>query len=212
VSDLIILERPDGVLAVREPGLPPPHRLLVLIHGWGGNENSLWKLTGDLPGDYRMVAPRGSYIKTDGEYGWRPTILGRRSRLEENRQPAHDLLARIDAWADDSGVDATRFSVMGFSQGAAMVYVLAHLFPERLSHAVVLSGYPPRGLDLSDTRLKQIPFLISHGIRDDIIAIEEGRKALPMLGDAGAQVTWIEEDVAHMTGPQTLAAIPDFLK
>ena len=208
----MILTRPDGVLAVREPNLPPPHRLLVLIHGWGQNENSLWELTDELPRDYRVVAPRGPYFKAEGEYGWRPTILGRRSRLEENLDPAQDLVARIDAWAGETGIDASRFSVMGFSQGAALVYVLAHLFPKRLARAVVLSGYPPRGLDLSDTRLKDIPFLVSHGTRDDIIDIEEARRALPMLGEAGARVTWVEEDVAHTPGPITLQTISDFLK
>jgi phospholipase/carboxylesterase len=212
VSEPVILTRPDGVLSVLKPDLPPPHRLLVMIHGWGQNENSLWELKDGLPQDYWIVAPRGSYFKAEGEYGWRPTIIGRRSRLEENLGPATELVARIDAWAGEIGVDASQFSVMGFSQGAALVYVLANLFPKRLTRAVVLSGYPPRGLDLSDTRLKDIPFLVSHGTRDDIIDIEEARRALPMLGEAGARVTWIEEDVAHTPGPITLQTISDFLK
>ena len=211
MSKAVTLTRPDGVLAIREPALPPPHQLLILIHGWGGNEHSLWDFTQGIPADYRVVAPRGKFFKAEGEYGWRPTILGRRSRLEENLAPAHDLLARIDTWASLSHVDASKFSLLGFSQGAALVYVLAHLFPKRLAHAIVLSGYPPRGLDLSDANLKDILFLISHGTRDDIIDIEEARKALPMLGEAGARVTWIEEDVAHTPGPITRKAIPDFL-
>jgi phospholipase/carboxylesterase len=200
------------VLAVREPEQPPPHRLLVLIHGWGQNENSLWGFTAGLPGDYRILAPRGPYFKAEGEYGWRPTIIGRRSRLEENVQPAQELAARIDAWAGENRVDATHFAVLGFSQGAALIYVLATLIPERLSRAVVLSGYPPRGLDLSDVPLKGTPFLISHGRQDDIIAIEEGQKALPMLAAAGAEVTWIEEDIAHQVGPKTRQAITHFMK
>ena len=212
VSETLILTRPDGVLAIREPELPPPHRLLVLLHGWGQNENSLWEFTAGLPGDYHILAPRGPYFKAEGEYGWRPTIIGRRSRLEENVQPAQELVARIDAWAGENHVDATHFSVLGFSQGAAMIYVLAALFPERLSRAVVLSGYPPRGLDLSDKPLKGIPFLVSHGRQDDIIDFEEGQKALPMLAAAGAEVTWIEEDISHQVGPKTRLAIPDFLK
>jgi len=212
VSETLILTRPDGVLAMREPVLPPPHRLLVLIHGWGQNENSLWEFTAGLPGDYRILAPRGSYFKAEGEYGWRPTIIGRRSRLEENVQPARELVARIDTWAGEYKADATRFTVLGFSQGAAMIYVLAALFPERLARAVVLSGYPPRGLDLSDKPLKGIPFLVSHGRQDDIIAFEEGQNALPMLAAAGAEVTWIEEDIAHQVGPKTQLAIPGFLQ
>jgi len=212
VNETVILTRPDGVLAIREPESPPPHRLLVLIHGWGQNENALWEFAAGLPGDYRIIAPRGPYFKAEGEYGWRPTILGRRSRLEENLQPAQDLVARIDAWAGENDVDATHFTVLGFSQGAALIYVLAALFPERLSRAVVCSGYPPRGLDLSDKPLKGIPFLVSHGRQDDIIDFEEGQKALPMLAAAGAEVTWIEEDVAHQVGPKTRLAIPGFLK
>ena len=113
MSEPVILTRPDGVLALREPALPPPHRLLVLIHGWGGNEHSLWEFTKGIPADYRVIAPRGTYFKAEGEYGWRPTILGRRSRLEENLEPAHDLLARIDTWASLSHVDASKFSLTG---------------------------------------------------------------------------------------------------
>ena len=208
----MLLERPDGVLAVREPSSPPPHRLLLLLHGWAGSEHSLWEFADGLPGDYRVVAPRGPYIKAPGEFGWRPTILGRRSRLEENIQPAQELVTRIDAWAGENGVDATRFAVLGFSQGAALIYVLAALFPDRLSRAVVLSGYPPRGLDLSDKPLKGIPFLVSHGRLDDIISFKEGRKALPMLAAAGAEVTWIEEGISHQVGPKTRLAIPGFLQ
>ncbi len=212
MSEPIILNRPDGVLAVREPGLPPPNRLLVMIHGWGGSEQSIWLFTEGLPADYWMIAPRGPVVKSSGEFGWRPTILGRRSHLEENIQPARDLVARIDSWAADTGVDAARFSVMGFSQGAAMVYVLAGLLPERLVRAAVLSGYPPRGLDLSSKRLKDIPFLISHGTQDDIIAIEEAKKAIPMLESAGAQVTFFEEDHRHVVGEKARQAIPLFFK
>jgi phospholipase/carboxylesterase len=212
VNEIQILNRLDGVLALREPDLPPPHRLLILIHGWGGNENSLWELTSGLPGDYRILAPRGTFFKAEGEYGWRPTILGRRSRLEENLSPARDLVARIDAWSAENSVDATHFTVLGFSQGAALVYVLAHLFPQRLSGAVVLSGYPPRGLELPGDSLMDIPFLVAHGTQDDIIAITDARKALPMLAEAGARVTWLEEDVGHKAGPLARQAILDFLK
>ncbi|MGA9398206.1 MAG: dienelactone hydrolase family protein [Anaerolineaceae bacterium] len=212
MSEPQLLNRPDGVLAVREPGLPPPHRLLVLLHGVGGNELSMWIFAEGLPADYRVIAPRGPVVKSPGEYSWRPTIMGRRSHLEENIQPARDLVARIDAWANEAGVDATRFSVMGFSQGAALVYVLAGLFPQRLLRAAVLSGYPPRGLDLSTKPLTDIPFLVTHGTQDDIIAIEEAQKALPMLEKAGARVTYIVEDLRHVVGDKARQAIRSFFK
>lgn len=212
MSEITLLERPDGVMALREPAVPPPHRLLVLLHGRGGNENSLWEFTIHLPGDYRVLAPRGPYMKSPGEYGWRPTIVGRHASLEDNLQPANSLLARINGWARENGMGEPRFAVLGFSQGAVLVYVLAHLFPQRLTRAVVLSGYPPRGLDLSDAPLKDIPFLISHGTRDDIVPIEISRDARPMLAAAGARVTWIEEDTTHLPGPKVRQAIPEFLQ
>jgi phospholipase/carboxylesterase len=212
VSEPSILERADGVLAVREPEGSPPHRLLVLLHGWGGNELSMWEFAENLPPDYRVIAPRGPVVKESGEYGWRPTILGRRSHLQENIQPANDLLARIDTWAGETGVDASLFSVMGFSQGAALVYVLAGLFPARLLRAAALSGYPPRGLDLATKPLAEIPFLITHGTQDDIISIEEANKALPALEKAGARVTYIEENVHHTVGEKARLAIPLFFK
>ncbi len=172
----------------------------------------MWEFAEGLTADYWVVAPRGTFAKSPGEYGWRPTILGRRSHLTENIQPARDMVQRIDTWAGQTGVDSSRFSVMGFSQGAALVYVLASLFPERLVRGVVLSGYPPRGLDLSTVPLASIPFLVTHGTQDDIIAIEEGQKALPMLEKAGAQVTYIEENHRHVVGSTARVAITQFLK
>ena len=212
MSEFTVFDRPDGALAIRAPKLPAPHRLLILLHGWGGNETSMGEFAQDLPEDYWVVAPRGIVEKSPGEYGWRFTILGRRSHLEENIQPARNIVQRIDAWAAETEVDASHFSVMGFSQGAALVYVLAGLFPERLVRAVVLSGYIPRGLDLSTVQLASIPFLITHGIEDEIIAVAEAHKALPMLEKAGAPVTYIEENYRHVVGKTGREAISQFLK
>ncbi len=50
--------------------------------------------------------------------------------LEDLRPAAECLLTFVKDWSISAEIDAEQFDLMGFSQGAALVYVLAFLRPE----------------------------------------------------------------------------------
>ena len=191
-------------------------RLLLLIHGWTGDENSMWVFTKDFPPDYWMIAPRAPHPAQLGGYSWRPPqpeTFGRPS-LETLKPAADELLSFVDAYSSMVRVDAEQFDVIGFSQGAAMSNVLALLYPQRIRKAGILAGFVPSGLEetIAARPLAGKPFFVAHGTQDEMVPIDRARASIELLEQAGAQVTYCEDEVGHKVSAGCLRALKEFLK
>ena len=192
-----------------------PSRLLIVLHGWMGDENSMWVLLRKLSSHYAILAPRGLHPVPEGGYSWReikPNTWGNAS-LEDLRTSAEELLSFLDEWSISAGVNASQFDAMGFSQGAAMTLTLALLHPERVLRMAVLSGFIPENSEflLNPGKLSGKSVFLSHGRKDDLIPIERARKALDLLRNAGAQVTYCESDAGHRLSKECLGAMEMYL-
>jgi len=186
-----------------------------MLHGFTGDENSMWVFARDLPTRFWIVAPRAPHTTEPSGYSWRPphaSDFGRPS-LEQLRPTAEALVRLIDAYQLSAGIDANVFDVMGFSQGAAMSNLLTFLYPERIRKAGILAGFVPSGLDeLVSTRpLEGKPFFVAHGTKDEMVPIDRARSSIEILEQAGAQVTYCEDEVGHKVSLTCLRALRDFL-
>jgi len=196
--------------------MPPgnPERLLVLIHGWMGDENSMWVLAHNLPPEIAILAPRAPIVVPEGGYSWRKIKPGtwENAAVEDFHPAADSLLAFVEDWAASTGVDGNKIELMGFSQGAAMSYVLASLYPQRIRQFAALSGFIPQGGEalLAAHRLSGKPVFVSHGRQDDMIPLEQAHKAVAQLELAGAQVTYCESDAGHKVSKECLKAMELF--
>ncbi len=94
---------------------------------------------------YELLAPRAPFPVAEGGYSWRKIRPGTwgNSSFEDLRPAAEALLAFVDDWSTSAGINAEQFDLMGFSQGAAMVYTLAFLYPDRIRRMAALSGFIP---------------------------------------------------------------------
>ena len=57
--------------------LPPQRasrRLLLLLHGWTGDENSMWVFARNFPRAAWMLAPRAPFLAPSGGYSWREHV------------------------------------------------------------------------------------------------------------------------------------------
>ena len=193
-----------------------PARLLLLIHGLTGDENSMWVFARNLPASYWMIAPRAPYVAEPTGYSWREKFdssqFGRPS-IEQLRPGADGLIGLVDEYAASAGIDASTFDVMGFSQGAAMSNVLAFLYPQRIRKIGILAGFVPSGLDelVAQRPLEGKPFFVTHGTKDEMVSIERARESVAVLERAGAQVTYCEDEVGHKVSVSCLRALKDFL-
>ncbi len=198
-------------------GIPDskPERMLIPLHGWMGDENSMWILVRKLSKKYIILMPRAPFPVTEGGYSWREVKPGTwgYSSLEDMRPPAEAFMALIDAWSASAGVNSNQFDLMGFSQGATMAYVLALLFPGRVRKLAALSGsFPVNGETLlASNRISGKPIFVAHGREDPLIRVENARKAVLILKEAGAQVEYCESDAGHKVSKECQEEMEDFL-
>ncbi len=211
-TDLIEFE--DWTLRIRKTDHPTP-RLLLMLHGFTGDENSMWVFARDLPSHYWIVAPRAPHITEPSGYSWRPlhSIDFGRPSLEQLRPAAEALIKLVDAYQLSAGIDASVFDVMGFSQGAAMSNLLVFLYPERIRKTGILAGFVPSGLDelVAKRPLAGKPFFVAHGTKDETVPVDRARASIEILQQAGAQVTYCEDEVGHKISLTCLRALKDFL-
>ena len=187
-----------------------------MIHGWTGDENSMWVFARNFPPDVWILAPRGIHVSPQGGYSWRPHREGTHGRpdLADLRESAGRLLTLVDEYQAEAGIEVGQFDVMGFSQGAAMSNVLACLYPHRVRKVGILAGFMPSGMEaiVAAKPLAGKPFFVTHGTQDNMIPIDHGRASMALLEQAGAHITYCEAEVGHKVSSDCLRALEAFFK
>ncbi len=192
-------------------------RLMLMVHGLTGDENSMWVFGRNMPSRYWLVLPRAPYSLESGGYSWRPPFVSSefgRPTLEQMRTSAEGLIRLVDEYIASAGIEANTFDLIGFSQGAAMCNVLAFLYPHRIRKTGILAGFVPHGLEdmVSKRPLEGKPFFVAHGTRDEMVAIDRARESIAILEAAGANVTYCEDNVGHKVSATCLRALGEFFK
>lgn len=201
----------DWVLRI----LPSPgKRILLLLHGWTGDENSMWVFARNFPADYYIIAPRAPYPAPETGYSWRaPAPLGSWPTVDLMRPSAESLIDLLDAFARAYNLNASTVDIIGFSQGAAMAFTLGWLYPERARKMGILAGFAPEGAEglLKPGSLSGRRAFVAHGAQDQIVPIAQARRTIQLLESAGAGVTYCESEVGHKLGAECLNALEMYL-
>jgi len=210
LTNTSLIQFNDWILRVKQPARLPA-RLLLLLHGYTGDENSMWVFTQNLPSSYWMIAPRAPYPSGGDGYSWRPVPtfdLGK-PRLDQLQPAAEALIRLLDEYQASAGIEAKTVDVMGFSQGAAMSNVLAFLYPERIRKIGILAGFIPGGLEeyASKRPLAGKSVFVTHGTKDEMISINRARASIEVLEQAGAKVVYCEDEVGHKVSVNCLRAL-----
>jgi phospholipase/carboxylesterase len=200
-NDLQTLEVGEWVIRYRAPDGKGPHPVIWLVHGWTGDEDSMWVFASRLPDDYLLLAPRGLYTTPMGGYGWHAMTEGKVWPWVDDFRPAVEkLMTLMETWPSTAPpADFSSFRLAGFSQGGALAYAFTLLHPNRVIALAGLASFLPDGASayLQLGTLAGLPVYISHGISDNLVPIARARQAAQLLDQAGAQVTYCESDVGH---------------
>ena len=104
----------------------------------------------------------------------------------------------------ERGFPTEQTVLFGFSQGGLMVWETGVRYPHRLAGCIGISGFMREPDQLLKTRspvaAKQ-RFCITHGMMDDLLPIEESRKQVELVQQAGLQVEWKEIIKGHSVDP-----------
>lgn len=120
-----------------------------------------------------------------------------------NRNDLHTSCTRIAAILQQQiaqGIAAERIILIGFSQGGAVAYHTALIFPQPLAGLIALSTYLPNPdtLEKADRRANQtLPIRIVHGDDDHMVTERASRQAFDWLQQQGYDVEWKRYPMAH---------------
>lgn len=213
LNNTSLVEFNEWTLRVRE-ATQTPARLLLMIHGWTGDENSMWVFARNFPPDVVILAPRGVHESPQGGFSWRPHREGTfgRPSLAELSDSAGRLIRLVDEYQVEAGVDASHFDVMGFSQGAAMSNVLACLYPDRVRKVGIMAGFMPSGIEELAAKKPLVgkSIFVTHGTQDNMVPIDRARASMSLLEQAGAHITYCESEVGHKVSLDCLRALETF--
>lgn len=194
---------------------PPAERagrpLLVLLHGYGSDENDLFALAPQLPEEYVVAsvrAPSTPPFPTPG-YSWYP-IEG----LEQRRPDDVTVAAsRLVQWVDAAS-DAASIGLLGFSQGASVAMQALRLRPNFFAFAVNLSGYVAPGSLPGDARLaeRRPPVFWGRGTHDDVIPTDLVEHTVQWLPDHVDLSGRVYTGLTHSVSPQELDDVAVFLR
>jgi predicted esterase len=189
LQSLALGDQRDGLLYVPagyHPDRPAP--LVLMLHGANGNaRRGIDALLGsaDAFGLILLaVESRGrTWDVVLGGYG--PDVAFLDGALAQT-------LARY-------AVDASRMAVEGFSDGASYALSLGIGNGDLFSHVM---GFSP-GFAAPAARAGAPRVFVSHGTRDQILPIDQcSRRLVPMLQQAGYDVTYREFDGPHAVPPE----------
>ncbi len=197
-------------------GEKPP--LLLLVHGFGADENDLFGLAPFMDERFFIASVRAPYALPMGGYAWFEIYFepqGISLNVKQFEESVEKLQPFIDVLIRAHDLDQQRVYLCGFSQGAAMCLASVFKEPGKFAGLVCMSGRAsaemmPASVDTE--KLKDFPILVTHGIFDPILPIENGRATKEFLSTLPVDLEYKEYEMAHEISQESLGDVSGWLR
>ncbi|MDP3681551.1 MAG: alpha/beta fold hydrolase [Flavobacterium sp.] len=204
---------------IREPKIKlDKNPLILLLHGYGSNEEDLFSFATELPEEYYIISARAPYDLQYGSYAWYAINFDAdQNKFSDHEQAkvSRDIIAGfIDELVANYPIDATQIALVGFSQGSILSYAVALSYPEKVQKVVAMSGYLNLEIVAEDylkNNFTNLKIFASHGTVDQVIPVEWARKTPAILENLGINITYKEYPVGHGVAPQNFYDFKNWL-
>ncbi len=157
--------------------------LLILLHGYRSNEESMLGLKQHFSKDFLVISTRAPLTPDPDHYAWYSLDFST-NQLKPNLKEAAEARRILAQFIKDIqakyNITPSKTFLLGFSQGAIMSTSMGLLYPELVGGIVPVSGRLPRAVEFMPKK-KYPPFLVIHGMNDNRIPIAEGNLVLDKL-------------------------------
>ena len=182
----------------------PP--LLMLLHGYGSNENDLFAFAEYLHPSLMVISLRAPHALPMMGHAWYSIHFdgeqGKWSDDEEAIGSCELVLQFLDELMEIHPYDKTQVHLLGFSQGAILSYALGLTYAKRFASVIALSGY----LNENITQLPQpddAPALYAaHGSLDEVVPFDWGQRSAELLQQKGFAIQFDAFPVGHTVGQE----------
>ena len=204
---------------IREPKVATEKApLLIMLHGYGSNEDDLYAFNEELPGDFFIISVRAPFPLQPYGHAWYAIHWGTSNGKFIDEAQAVSSREKVSSFIDEAvaayPVDDKDVTLVGFSQGTILSYAVALSYPQKVKNIVGLSGCIDPSIlknNFEKNDFSHISIYSSHGTADQVIPVDWARRTKPLLDGLGIENSYAEFPVGHGVAPQNFAQVRAWL-
>ncbi|WP_250435816.1 alpha/beta hydrolase [Hanstruepera flava] len=192
--------------------------LLIMLHGYGSDENDLFSFASELPEELYIISVRAPYpMQPFGNAWYAINFDANQGKWSDDNQAieSRDKIAEfIDYACKTYPVDKNNVNLLGFSQGTILSYAVALTYPGKVNNVVALSGYINPSIipdNPTEYDYSKLHFYCSHGSVDQVLPVDWARKATQFLKALKINYVYSEFPVGHGVAPQNFYEFREWL-
>ncbi len=205
---------------IRQPKTPSEKSpLLIMLHGYGSNEEDLFSFAEELPDEFFIVSVRAPFPMPPYGHAWYAIHWNNTDGKFSDDVQAVASREKIAKFIDEAvsayPVDPGRVTLLGFSQGTILSLAVALSYPQKVKNVIGLSGYLNLDIIKEDFRKNDFSNLAvysSHGTADQVIPVDWARQTKPLLDSLKVENTYSEFPVGHGVAPQNFWEAKEWLE
>ncbi|GAA0477232.1 MULTISPECIES: alpha/beta hydrolase [Tatumella] len=167
-----------------QPG--PDPSMLVMMHGYGANEQDFNDFPVIVPGNMLVVSLRAPLPVAGDSYQWYRNNVSESQAASDVTESGNAVVKTVQALQHQYHISPAHTYLGGFSQGAVMTYAVALTHPQLFHGAAIFSGRLPDGFSPAEVPVeaaKQLHVFVGHGEADQRIPLKTGQQAVKQLTD-----------------------------
>ena len=192
--------------------------LILMLHGYGSDENDLFSFANELPQNYIVISLKAPHELQPTGNAWYAINFdaqqGKFSDIEQAVQSRELVKNFIEEAKKAYPIDAENITLLGFSQGTILSFALALSYPQLVKHVIGLSGYIDINMLVAGYEnhdFEHLRVYNSHGSQDQVIPVEWARNNKPILDKLKIDYTYEEYPVGHGINPQNFHSFKGWL-
>jgi len=196
-------------------GNPPA---IVMLHGFGSDENDLFSFSSELPSEYAIISLRAPLQMQPFGNAWYTIYFdANNDKFSDDEQAveSRELVVKcLDEIISTYKVDPKRITLLGFSQGTILSFAVALSYPEKVANVIGLSGYVNEAIlkeGYESNNFKGLNIYTSHGSVDQVIPVEWARRSKPFFEKLNIPCSYSEFPVGHGVAPQNFYEFKEWL-
>ncbi|MFI5263546.1 MAG: alpha/beta hydrolase, partial [Candidatus Kapaibacterium sp.] len=190
--------------------------LIIMLHGRAAKAETIFSVEGLLDPEFHIISIRGTYASPKGEFEWflpydydHPLDSFSEKHFRESENILTEMIVGL---LREKGVKEDRLFLMGFSQGAAMSYILSLRGNIKPKGVMPMSGFFPRPILKWNLLSTSGKYLITHGTEDKVLPASESIFAREFLTSKGISSEYYSYKGRHKMTIPLLKHIDTWIK
>lgn len=218
-NNLIVRTIGDTVVKIRKPlKNSNNHPVILMLHGYTGDEDSMWVFSNQLSEDMLIISPRAPFKSKEPSlagFSWVNQSIMNWPVFQDfflSVNPLEVILKELER--NYPAIDFKVLNLVGFSQGGAMAVVFASATNRNVQKIALLSSFLPDNSEgfLQMDRFANIDIFIGHGKKDQTVPVDKALYTERVFRDVGANTNLCISDVGHQLGSECFKAFGNFIR